>query len=139
MGVIAGVGKYEDPGTAARATSDFFVLRVIASVNSAIFSLLAFYMAAAAYRAFRVKTAEAALMMTSALIVMLGQTPFGSYLTSWMGEQYSALWLPNIAGWILRVPNTSVFRGLTFGVMLGAIATALRYWFSMEKSVSGGE
>ncbi len=139
LGLIAGRGKYSDPGTSARTFSDFIVLRIIASVTSAVFSLLAFYMASAAYRAFRIRTAEAALMMVSALIVMLGQTPFGSYLTSWMGEKYSALWLPNVAAWILRVPNTAVFRGLIFGVMLGAIATALRYWLSMERSVTAGD
>ncbi len=139
LGFLAGLGKYQDPGTTSRAFSDFIVLRVIASVTSAIFSLLAFYMASAAYRAFRVRTWEAALMMGSAVIVMLGQTPFGSYLTSWMGERYSDFWLPNIAGWILRVPNTAVFRGLIFGLMMGAIATALRYWLSMERAVSGGD
>ncbi|MDR3688345.1 MAG: hypothetical protein P4L46_03125 [Fimbriimonas sp.] len=133
LGVAAGIGKYDDPGTKARAFSDFVVVQIIASVTSTVFSLLAFYMATAAYRVFRVRTGEAALMMVSALIVMIGQTPFGSYLTSWMGERYSSFWLPNIAAWILRVPNTGVFRGLVFGVMMGAFATALRYWLSMER------
>jgi hypothetical protein len=136
LGVTTGIGKYANSGSQMRAFSDFVVLRIISSVSSAVFSLLAFYMAAAAYRAFRVRTGEAALMMTSALIVMIGQTPFGFYMTSWMGERYSALWLPNIAAWIFRVPNTAVFRGLVFGIMLGAIATALRYWLSMERSAS---
>ena len=134
-GAGAGIGKYNDPGTSSRAFSDFIVLRIISSVTATVFSLLAFYMAAAAYRAFRVRTWEAGLMMTSALIVMLGQTPFGLYLTSWMGEKFNALWLPNIAAWILRVPNTAVFRGLIFGIMLGSVSTALRYWLSMERSV----
>jgi hypothetical protein len=135
LGVAAGIGKYNDPGTSSRAFSDFIVLRIISSVTATVFSLLAFYMAAAAYRAFRVRTWEAGLMMTSALIVMLGQTPFGLYMTSWMGEKFSALWLPNVAAWILRVPNTAVFRGLIFGIMLGSVSTALRYWLSMERSV----
>ena len=135
VGAAAGIGKYNDPGTSSRAFSDFVVMRIISSVTATVFSLLAFYMAAAAYRAFRVRTWEAGLMMASALIVMLGQTPFGLYLTSWMGEKFSALWLPNVAAWILRVPNTAVFRGLVFGIMLGSVSTALRYWLSMERSV----
>lgn len=139
LGLVAGFGKYDEPQTSARAFSDFVVLRLISAVTSAVFSILAFYMASAAYRAFRVRNAEAALMMASALIVMVGQTPFGSYLSSWMGERYSALWLPNIAAWILRVPNTAVFRGLVFGIMLGAMATALRYWLSMERSITSGK
>jgi len=138
LGVLAGFGKYEATGTPDHNFSDFVVLQIIAAATSTMFSLLAFYMAIAAYRAFRVKTGEAALMMVSALIVMIGQTPFGTYMTSWLGDRYSALWLPNIAAWILRIPNTAMFRGLIFGLMLGAIGTALRYWLSMEKAVSGG-
>jgi hypothetical protein len=134
MGVLAGIYKYAPEQSARHAFSDFIVLRVISSVTSAVFSLLAFYMATAAYRAFRVKSGEAALMMASALIVMLGQTPFGLYLTSWTGERFQGFWLPNVAAWILRVPNTAVFRGLVFGVMVGAIATALRFWLSLERS-----
>ena len=136
LGIAAGLGKYDDPGTTGRALSDFVIVRLYSAVYSAVFSLLAFYMASAAYRAFRIKTVEAALMLASALIVMLGQTPFGLYLSSWMGERFSALWIPNVAAWILRVPNTATFRGLIFGIMLGSIATALRYWLSMERSVS---
>jgi hypothetical protein len=136
VGVFAGVYRYLDPGSPHREFSDVIVHRILAPVGAAIFSLLAFYMASAAYRAFRIRTVEAALMMASALIVMLGQTPFGMYLTAWMGEQFSALWLPNVAGWILRVPNTALFRGLIFGIMLGAIATALRYWLNLERSTA---
>ena len=139
LGVATGLFKYYEPGTFQRDFSDTVIMRLITAFGSTIFSLLAFYMASAAYRAFRIKTAEAAVMMASAIIVMLGQTPFGTYLTSWMGEKYQALWLPNIAGWILRVPNTALFRAIVFGVMLGAIATAIRYWFSLERASTGDD
>lgn len=136
VGVFAGVYRYLEPGTVHKEFSDIVVQKILAPVGAAIFSLLAFYMASAAYRAFRIRTVEAALMMTSALIVMLGQTPFGMYLTGWLGDRFSALWLPNVAAWILRVPNTALYRGLIFGVMLGAIATALRYWLNLERSTA---
>lgn len=139
LGVVAGVYKYYDPNTAERSFSDAIVFRLLGPVGSTIFSLLAFYLASASYRAFRIRSAEAALMMATALIVMLGQTPFGMYLTGWIGEQFKALWLPNIAGWVLRVPNSAVVRGLIFGTMLGGIGTALRYWLNLEKgSAMGG-
>lgn len=139
IGVLAGLWKYAPNESRAHEFSDLIIMRVITAVGSTIFSLLAFYLASAAYRAFRVRTAEAALMMASALIVMLGQTPFGMYLTGWMGERFSFLWLPNVAGWMLREPISAVFRGLIFGVMLGAIATALRYWLSLERSRAMGD
>lgn len=136
VGIAAGLGKYMEESEVLFKFSDVIVQKIQAPVGAAIFSLLAFYMASAAYRAFRIRTVEAALMMVSALIVMLGQTPFGMYLTGWMGERLSALWLPNVAAWILRVPNTALYRGLIFGVMLGAIATALRYWLNLERSTA---
>ncbi|HHN46186.1 MAG TPA: hypothetical protein ENN09_01980, partial [Planctomycetes bacterium] len=45
------------------------------SLGAAMFSLLAFYITQAAFRAFRVKSIEAALIMTSALLIMLGSLP----------------------------------------------------------------
>ena len=138
LGVIVGVYKYWPVGTPQQAFSDTIIMQVITALGSAIFSLLSFYLATASYRAFRVKTAEAGLMMAAALIIMLGQTPFGMYLSGWMGDKFSALWLPNVAGWILRVPNTGLFRALIFGVMMGAMATAIRYWLSLEKSQAMG-
>lgn len=139
LGVITGIFKYYPAGSVQRAASDLVIFRFITTVGSTIFSLLAFYMASAAYRAFRIRSKEAALMMISALIVMLGQTPFGMYMTGWLGEKYSYLWLPNIAGWLLRTPITAMFRGLILGVMIGAIATALRYWLNLEKSAAMGD
>jgi hypothetical protein len=139
LGVVTGIFKYYPAGSAERGASDLVIFRFITTVGSTIFSLLAFYMASAAYRAFRIRSKEAALMMISALIVMLGQTPFGMYLTGWLGEQYSYLWLPNIAGWLLRTPITAMFRGLILGIMVGAIGTALRYWLNLEKSAAMGD
>ncbi len=139
LGVVTGIFKYYPAGSLERGVSDLVIFRFITTVASSIFSLLAFYMASAAYRAFRIRSKEAALMMVSALIVMLGQTPFGMYLTGWMGERYSYLWLPNIAGWLLRTPITAMFRGLILGIMVGAIATALRYWLNLEKSAAMGD
>ena len=139
LGVITGIFKYYPAGSVERGVSDLVIFRFITTVASSIFSLLAFYMASAAYRAFRIRSREAALMMVSALIVMLGQTPFGMYLTGWLGEQYSYLWLPNVAGWLLRTPITAMFRALILGIMIGAIGTALRYWLNLERSAAMGD
>lgn len=136
LGVVTGIYKYADPGSAERAFSDTIIFKIITAAGSSIFSLLAFYMASAAYRAFRIRNVEAALMMGAAILVMLGQTPFGAWLTAWLPHGYEGASLPSVAAWILRVLNTAVFRGLIFGIMLGAIATAVRYWLSLERTTA---
>jgi hypothetical protein len=101
------------------------------ALGSAMFALLGFYIAAAAYRAFRVKTFESSLMMTAALLVMLGQIPFGLWI--WDG-------FPELRQWLLEVPSSGAFRAIKFGAAIAGLAMAFRMLFSLEaKSFSGQE
>ncbi|MBN8550913.1 MAG: hypothetical protein J0M12_16490, partial [Deltaproteobacteria bacterium] len=93
------------------------------SLGAAMFSLLGFYIAAAAYRAFRIKSLESALMMVAAVIVMLGQIPFGLWL--WDG-------FPELRLWLLSVPNSGAFRAIKLGAAVAGLIMAYRMWFSIE-------
>lgn len=94
------------------------------SLSSAIFSLLAVYIAAAAYRALRIRSFEAGLMMLAALIVIIGQTPFG------MG--YMPL-LVEIRQWLLDVPSKATFRAIRFGALVASLVMMIRMWLSLDK------
>ncbi len=96
---------------------------LFAPLGSAMFALLGFYIAAAAYRAFRIKSAESALMMTAALLVMLGQIPFGM----WIWEGFPALRL-----WLLQVPSTAAARAVEMGAGVAGLVMAFRMWLSIE-------
>jgi hypothetical protein len=97
---------------------------------STMFSLLAFFIASAAYRTFRARTPEAAVLLLSAVIMMLGRVPVGRAISGF---------LPEASEWLMEVPNLAAKRGILLGVCLGAIATSLRIIFGIERSYLGGE
>lgn len=106
-----------------------------APLQAATFSLLAFYIASAAYRAFRIQSREAAVMMVAAFIVMLGQVPLGAWLTSSIPAQthWGFFRLEKLGEWIMNWINMPAQRGIMFGVAVGALAMSLRIWLSLER------
>ena len=94
-----------------------------APLQSALFALLAFFLAAAAYRALRAKNIETLLMLAAALVVFIGQTPMLSWLSDWKD-------------WVLNVPALAGVRGILIGVALGTIATALRVLVGLDRPYS---
>lgn len=113
----------------------------LSSLTSATFSIIAFYIASAAYRAFRIRSLEATLLMAAALVVMLGSVSFGTWFTHTIpmtlpdGSEnpWANFRIENIAQWLLLEVNTAAQRGILFGLTLGLLATSLRYWLSLER------
>ena len=103
--------------------------QMLIPLGATMFSLLAFYMASAAYRSFRARNWLAIVLLTSAFIVMLGQVP--------IGHQISPV-IPEISQWIMEVPNTAAKRGIELGIMLGVLATFLKILTGIERSWMGG-
>lgn len=96
-------------------------------IQAAMFSLLAFYIASAAYRAFRARTVLATILLVSAIIIMLRLVPLGplSAVNQWM------------VNFILTVPNMAAKRAFWLGVGLGATATALKIMLGIERGYMG--
>ena len=98
-------------------------------LQGTMFAILAFFIASAAYRSFRARSREAAVLLIAAVIVMVGRVPLGEHLIPISGD---------ITQWILNVLNTSVRRAILIGVSLGAVALSLKIIFGMERSYLGG-
>ncbi len=108
-------------------------------MDATMFSLLAFFIASAAYRAFRARTFEASLLLVTALIVMLGNVPIGDLF--WNTVLSGLPWdngLSDTKQWILDNPNLSARRGIILGVSLGAISQSIRILLGIERSYLGG-
>ncbi len=96
---------------------------VLFPLQATIFSLLAFFVASAAYRAFRLRSWESALLVITGVIVLLGQVPLWGALTSFKE-------------WILGVPSMAGARGILLGVALGTVATGLRVLLGIDRPYS---
>lgn len=104
-------------------------------LGATMFSVLAFFIVSAAYRAFRIRTLEAALMSATAFAVLLSMVPLGMAMTSSIDVHsgWAGLRLENIGRWILVVINMSTVRAINFGVAVGGLAMSLRVWLSLER------
>lgn len=94
-------------------------------LESTMYSLLAFFVTSASFRAFRARNTQASVLLVAAVIVMLGRVPVGSLF--WKG-------FPGVTEWIMQFPNAAAKRGIMLGIDLGLISMALRMILGIERS-----
>ena len=99
-------------------------------LDATMFSILAFFVASAAFRTFRARSIEAALLLGAALIVMFGRVPWGQLVFPQS---------PSVAEWVMSSPALGAKRAILLGVSLGGIAMSLRIMLGIERSHLGGE
>jgi hypothetical protein len=129
---VADGPEFLNPGMRSKWIYD----NLYAPMSATMFSLLAFYIASAAFRAFRIRTLEAGLLAAAALIVMLGRVPIGHVMTAWLP---APLQLPAIQDWIMEVPQNAAKRAILIGAALGVMATGLRVILGIERSYLSGK
>ncbi len=111
-------------------------------MDSAMFSMIAFFILSAAYRAFRVRSVEATVMMVSALVLMLNL--MGILTMAWSNAVNDMVIssdntfllnfnLTTIADWVRSTLQIPAIRAIDFGVGLGALAMGLRIWLGLER------
>jgi hypothetical protein len=99
---------------------EFLYYKILVNINASIFSLLAFFIASAAYRAFKARSLESTILLVAGLLVVLGQAPIADLV--WPGFSL-------IRDWILAFPNTAGQRGILIGAALGIVVFSVRRLF----------
>lgn len=148
--VLVGVfwGMEEAPGLLGQGESisaffgkkpfDYLFDNAFIPLSATMFSLLAFFIASAAYRAFIIRSFESNLLMIAAVVVILGRTGFGTMLTGWLPQGWRFLHLPNLADFVMQYPNSAAQRAIMISAALGIIGSGLRIILGIERSYLGG-
>lgn len=126
MMLIAGARRdwFTDPGS----LNGQMFNNVIIPCQATLFSMLAFYIASAAYRAFRVRTVLASILLITAFIIMLRMIPLPEPLSTWNAD---------LVRWILSVPNMAAKRAIIIGIGLGAAAYSMKIILGIERGYMG--
>ncbi len=127
LGGLAGYGAVVLAQNPQGPGAEWVFLHVLSPLYATMYGLVAFFITSAAYRAFRARTPEALILLLTAVVVMVGETP--------LGDQWRVL--GGFAGWLLHIPATGAYRAIQIGATLGALATGLRVVLGMERAHLG--
>jgi hypothetical protein len=121
-GILGGENGFHD-------NFQWMFVNMVSPLQATMFSLLAFYVASAAYRAFRARNIEATVLLIAAIVVMMGRIPFGDML-------FDGKMTP-ISEWLMTKPNAAAQRGIIIGAALGAASMQIRVILGIERTYLG--
>ena len=128
--VLMIVTGFSAKGTAAEAVYSFLFDGLYLPLGTAMFSLMIFFIASAARRAFRARNIDAAFLLVSGIIVMIGNAPLGRPISPWF---------PKATTWLMNFPNVAGNRAIMMGAALGMVLTGFRVITGLDRSYFGGE
>lgn len=96
-------------------------------MSATMFSLLAFFVASASYRAFRIRNFEATLLLVSGIIIMVGRVPIGSVIPSWF-IMYLLVLSAGIYVNVWKKNMTTTFIFVAVGIAVVTIAGFMAGW-----------
>lgn len=120
-------------GRSAGSIYDWLFTNLQSRMMGAMFATLAFYIASAAYRAFRARSAEATVLLITAVLIMLWRVPMGEALLNQISSEIP-IWLNE---YIMNGANMAVQRGIIIGAALGAASMSLRIILGIERMYMG--
>ena len=117
-------------GTATASVYSFFFDGLYLPLGTAMFSIMVFFIASAARRAFRARNLDSVFLLVAGLIVLMGNAPIGKLISPWF---------PSAANWFMGYPNVAGNRAIMIGAALGMVLTGFRVIVGIDRSYFGGE
>ncbi|MDR3692694.1 MAG: hypothetical protein P4L46_25160 [Fimbriimonas sp.] len=119
------------------------------NLDAVMYSMIAFFIYSAAYRSFRLRSIESAVLLGTAVLIMLSL--MGGVMVGWdkvvdmlggsghgaVAEFMSNLRLGAIKDWVQNNMQSPSIRAIEFGLAVGVLAMSLRLWLGIEKGING--
>lgn len=112
---------------------------IFTPLSATMYSLLAFFIASASFRAFKAKSIEATLLLSSAFLVMLFRVPLGEsiWLASGMNNILDITWFIDTV--IMGAFSNAGQRAIQVAAAIGLISVSLKIILGIERSYLGGD
>jgi len=107
----------------------FLYNNMLQPLSGTMYAIIAFFIAAAAFRAFRARNVEASIVLLAGILMVCSNAPL-----------FTVFWPPfkTIGNWIFAVPNMATNRAITIGAALGLVALAVRTLMGIERGYLRG-
>ena len=123
-----------DEGTAF----DWLFKHVFTPLSAATYSLLAFFIASASFRAFKARSIEATLLLATAFLVMIFRVPLGELIWNNLPVLGAYDIGRIVEDWIMGGFNAAGQRAIVLGASVGLISVSLKILLGIERSYLGG-
>jgi len=118
MGAVLIIGLLDISGTSTPLV-DWIFNNIIAPLQSALFAITAFFLAAAAYRFLRIGRTGSMWILIGALLMLVLQMPISHTLLTTTSESF--------VHWLLNVPIMAALRGVIIGGSMSLLLIATRF------------
>ena len=110
----------------------YLFTNALTPLGGTMYSIIAFFITSAAFRAFRAKNLESAIVLFAGSLMVMSNAPIFVNAFPIFAD---------IGLWIRNVPNMATMRAIMIGAALGAISLAIRTLMGIERGYlrGGGE
>ncbi len=114
-------------GPTAKTYSWLFDTTVV-PLGASFYAIVAFYAFSAGYRCFTLRSRDAAILLITGIIILIGKAP--------LGQQLIPVATP-VTQWLMEVPSAAATRGIAFGAGIAGLITTCRVILGLDRPYMG--